>query len=264
MSDDVIPQQVIFLVSVIVGLLSIYLTCFPFGKIFSVIAVLVAVVMGTNTLRYIGNYSLGTGIPSIVYLLSTCGLVAMISSMSIANYLSADYIFPVLSLILAILIAGIISLICRFVFNIEIEILTKSFVGLSLASCLTMMALSTFIVSTYNPGVIFSDVIFNGIILLLLLMCVMTIQNPYNSCMGSNEDQLRTLTLSLSNAFLMLIVLSIIGALTDISYIIYLVISIIGWFLTFKRYYEYSIRQAAEVKYYGFWSKGDEGGYYDK
>ena len=121
MSDDVIPQQVIFLVSVIVGLLSIYLTCFPFGKIFSVIAVLVAVVMGTNTLRYIGNYSLGTGIPSIVYLLSTCGLVAMISSMSIANYLSADYIFPVLSMVLAILIAGIISLICRFVFNIEIE-----------------------------------------------------------------------------------------------------------------------------------------------
>lgn len=264
MSDDMIPQQIILIVSVIGGLLSIYLSNIPFGAIFSIMALILAIVMGTNTLRYIGNYSLGTGIPSIVYLLATCGLISMITAMSIAAYLSCDVIFPVLSVIIALLTAGIISLICRHVFNIEIEILTWSFMALSLSSNLALMAFSTFIVSTYNPGIIFSDVIFNGLILLLLFMCVMTIQNPYNSCMGSNEDQLRTLTLAVSNAFLMLVVLSIIALLNNQIYVIYLLISIIGWILTFGRYIRYSLRQAAEVKYYGFWSKGDEGGYYDK
>ncbi|MDO5825691.1 MAG: tetrahydromethanopterin S-methyltransferase subunit C [Methanosphaera sp.] len=264
MSDDVIPQQILLLAAIVVGIISIYLTAFPFGTIFSVIAVIVAVILGTNTLRHIGNYSLGTGIPSIVYLLSTCGLISMIAAMSISNYLSNEFLFPLLSVVLSIVLAWILALICRYVFGIEIEILAWSFMGLSMASNIALMGLSTFLASTYNPNVIFSNVIFNGLILLLLLMCVMTIQNPYNSCMGSNEDQLRTLTLALSIAFLMFIVLSVIGMLTDVNYVIFLIISIIGWILTFKKYYDYSLRQAAEVKYHGFWTKGDEGGYYDK
>jgi tetrahydromethanopterin S-methyltransferase subunit C len=264
MADDVIPQQIILLVSLVVGLLSIYLTGYISCAVFSIIAVILAVIMGTNTLRYIGNYSLGTGIPSIVYLLATCGLVAMITAMSVSNYLGNDLLFPVLSIIFSIIIAWIISLICRYVFNIEIEILTRSFIGLSMASNMAIMALSTFLTSTYSPSMIFTDIIFNGLILLILFMCVMAIQNPYNSCMGSNEDQIRTLTLALSNTFLMLIILSIIGVLSTTEYIIYLVISIIGWIITFRKYYEYSLRQAAEVKYHGFWTKGDEGGYYDK
>ena len=264
MSDDVMPQQIILIVSVIGGLLSVYLSSIPLGGIFSILAFALAVILGTNTLRYIGNYSLGTGVPSIVYLLATCGLISMIMAMSIAGYLGNVLIFPVLSWVLALLMGAVISLICRYIFRIEIEILSWSFMALSMASNLALMALSTFLTSTYAPGVLFSDIIFTGLIVLLLFMCVMTIQNPYNSCMGSNEDQLRTLTLALSNAFLMLMILSVIGLLNNQIYIIYLLISIIGWILTFRRYVKYSLRQAAEVKYYGFWSKGDEGGYYDK
>ena len=202
MSDDVIPQQIILLVSLIGGLVSIYLSIYPYGTIFSITATILAVIMGANTLRSIGNYSLGTGIPSIVYLLATCGLISMIMAMSVAEYLSNAFIFPVLSLVFSIILAYVISIICRYVFKIEIEILSRSFMGLSMASNLAIMGLSTFLISTYNPSAILSDIVFNGLILLLLFMCVMTIQNPYNSCMGSNEDQLRTLTLALSNTFL--------------------------------------------------------------
>jgi tetrahydromethanopterin S-methyltransferase subunit C len=127
-----------------------------------------------------------------------------------------------------------------------------------------MISMSSLIAQTYTSSVIYEQVIQNGIILLIMIMSIMAIQNPYNSCMGSNEDQIRTLTLALSNTFLMLIILSIIGVLSTTEYIIYLVISIIGWIITFRKYYEYSLRQAAEVKYHGFWTKGDEGGYYDK
>ena len=264
MSDDVIPQQVIMMVSIIAGLVLIYLTGFPHCAIFSVVAVLLAVVYGTNTLRYIGNYSLGTGIPSIVYLLATCGLIAMIMAMSVSNILNNALVFPVLSVIFAAILAGVVSLICRYVFAIEIDILTKSFVGLSVASNLAIMSLSSFLVSTYDPGVMFSSIISNGLILLVLVMCVMTIQNPYNSCMGPNEDQFRTLSLAISNTFLMLIVISIIGSLNSIEYLIYLAIGIIGWAVFFRRYYRYTLRQAAEIKYSGFWTKGDEGVYYDK
>ena len=61
--------------------------------------------------------------------------------------------------------------------------------------------MSCLIAHTYNQGVIYEEVIQTGLILLIMIMAVMAIQNPYNSCMGPNEDQYRTLSLACSNAF---------------------------------------------------------------
>lgn len=260
MSEDLIPQQILVLLS-LVGLFFIYLSAIPFGGIFSIIAVIFAVMMGTNSLRHIGNYSLGTGIPSIIYFLTAGSLIAMIGAMSVSSLLNNDLYFPVLSVIFSIVISYVISVVCKHVFKIEIEILSKSFMEIAVASNLVLMGFSTLLVTSYSVHAIFSDVISNALILLLMFMVVMIIQNPYNSCMGPNEDQYRTLTLALANAFLMLMILSIISMLFNQLWILYLVISIIGWIINYRRYVKYSLRQAASVKYYGIWATGDEGDY---
>jgi tetrahydromethanopterin S-methyltransferase subunit C len=85
----------------------------------------------------------------------------------------------------------------------------------------------------------------------------MAIQNPYNSCMGSNEDQYRTLSLACSNAFLMLMVSSIISMLNTQYWILYLLISLIGWVIFFRQYVFYTKQQAASVRTFGLWPRDD-------
>lgn len=92
-----------------------------------------------------------------------------------------------------------------------------------------------------------------------MLMTVMTIQNPYNACMGANEEQYRTLSLAISNTFLMLMVVSIICILTSPYWYVYLIISFIGWILAIRKYIKYSMQQAALIKWSGLWPKLNEG-----
>lgn len=85
----------------------------------------------------------------------------------------------------------------------------------------------------------------------------MAIQNPYNSCMGPNEDQIRTLSLSLANAFLMLIIVSLTSILFNSYWYIYLIVSILGWIVFIKKYFKYTKQQAASVRWSGLWPLND-------
>ncbi len=258
MAEDLIPNQIIALVSIIVSTLCIYGSNISvIGGILAMLASVLSTVFGTNTLRHIGEHSLGTGIPSIVYMLSAVGLVSYISALLLSLHYDIPLIFPILSIIFAVIIAAITSWICKYVFDIKVEILTKSFVSIAVASMLLMISLSTLIAQTYYPAVIYETVIENGIILLLLIISVMGIQNPYNSCLGPNEDQYRTLSLSCANAFLMLIVISIVSILNTEYWMVYLLISLICWFVFFRQYIVYTRHQAASIKTHGLWPTHD-------
>lgn len=258
MANDLIPNQVIMLVTIFVSIICIYGSHIPIiGGILAILSSVLATIWGTNTLRHIGKYSLGTGVPSIVYMLTALGLIGFIAGMIMSLYSNQPIIFPIISIIVSMIISLIISLICKYVFGIQVEILSKSFIAIAVSSTLLMISLSTLVSQTWNPSVIYENVIQNGVILLLLIVSVMAIQNPYNSCMGPNEDQFRTLSLSCSNIFLMLNVVSIISILTTKYWIVYLLISVIGWFIFFRKYIRYSKQQAASIKGYGLWPTDD-------
>lgn len=258
MVDDLIPNQIITIAALLLGLVCIYASSIEFvGGLVSIIATVLAVLWATNTLRHIGKYSLGTGVPSIVYMLSSVGLVGYIAGMISSIYFNIQFLFPVLSIIISVIIAFTVSLICKHIFNIQVEILTKSFIGIAVASMLTVLALSTLIAHTWQPTSVLESVVINGMIIPLMIMSVMAIQNPYNSCMGSNEDQIRTLALSCSNAFIMLIIASILSMLSTQYWAVYLLISAICWFMFFRQYLVYSKQQAASVKRYGLWPTDD-------
>lgn len=258
MAEDLIPNQIILLVSVILGTLCIYASSLEvIGGVFAILAAILATVYGTNTLRHVAKYSLGTGVPSIVYMLTSVGLVSYISSMIISSYMDMAIAFPIVGIILSALIATIVSLVCKHIFKIKVEVLSKSFISISVASLLLMIAMSCLIAKTYKPDMIYELVIQNGLILLIMLLSVMAIQNPYNACMGPNEDQYRTLSLAVSNTFMMLIVISVISMLNTQYWILYLAISVIGWFIFFNKYVNYTKQQAASIRTFGLWPKGD-------
>lgn len=258
MAEDLIPNQIIILVSVILGTLCIYASSLEvIGGVFAILAAILATVYGTNTLRHVAKYSLGTGVPSIVYMLTSVGLVSYISSMIISSYMDMAIAFPIVGIILSALIATIVSLVCKHIFKIKVEVLSKSFISISIASLLLMIAMSCLIAKTSKPDMIYELVIQNGLILLIMLLSVMAIQNPYNACMGPNEDQYRTLSLAVSNTFMMLIVISVISMLNTQYWILYLAISVIGWFIFFNKYVNYTKQQAASIRTFGLWPKGD-------
>lgn len=258
MAEDLIPNQIIMLVTILLGILCIYASDLQvIGGVLGIIASVLATVYGTNTMRHIGKYSLGTGVPSIAYMLAAVALVGYISALIISLYLDISMLFPILAIVIVTILSFIISLICKYVFKIQVEILSKSFISISIASLLLMMGMSSLIAQTYNASVIYEQIIQNGIILLLMIMAVMAIQNPYNSCMGPNEEQYRTLSLSCSNAFLMLMITSIISMINTQYWILYLLISMLGWVIFFKQYVVYTKQQAASIKTFGLWPKND-------
>ena len=254
MADDIIPQQVITIIGIIGSLVCIYLSSMDLiGPIFSMIGVICAVIYGTNTLRHIGRYSLGTGVPSIIYMLTAGGLISVIS----ATFISNDYLMPIIALIIAFIIGLVISLVCRYVFNIEVEILVKSYISIAISSTLSILSSSTLIVGTYASNMIYENVICNGIVILIMIITVMAIQNPYNSCMGPNEEQYRTLSLAISNSLINIIVLSLISMLFNNYWYIYVIIAFIGWIISMRKYVKYTLNQAATVKWSGLWSNTD-------
>ncbi|MCD7781791.1 MAG: tetrahydromethanopterin S-methyltransferase subunit C [Methanosphaera sp.] len=257
MADDIIPQQIITIMGIVGSLICIYLSSIDVaGSIFSMAGMILAVIYGTNTLRHIGGYSLGTGVPSIIYMLTACGLIGVVSALLLSGYIS-DIFMPIVALVIAFIMGYVISMVCVHVFKIEVEILTKSFISISIASMLSILSASTLVVSTYASDILYNEVICTGIILLIMIMTVMVIQNPYNSCMGPNEEQYRTLSLAISNSFLMIMVLSIISMLFNTYWYVYLAISIVGWIIAIHKYVKYTFNQAAVVKWSGLWSNTD-------
>lgn len=261
MADDLIPQQIITIVSIIGSLICIYLSGFAYGGIFSIIAATLAVILGTNTLRYIGKYSLGTGIPSIIYMLTASGLIALLVGLSLSLSLNQHMLMPIFAIIFAVLIALVISLLCRYLFKIEVEILTVSFIKISVASTLSVLSMSSLIANGYDAMLILNSVVNNGMVIFLMFATVMAIQNPYNACMGPNEDQYRTLSLALANVFLFLSIISLISMLNTTLWYVYLTVSILGWIISIYKYFQYTSMQAASVKWSGLWSNNDEGDY---
>lgn len=260
MSDDLIPAPIIMITSVIGSIICLYCSGITFlGGIFSILAVILSSIYGTNMLRKIGKYSLGTGVPSIVYLLTAISTLSFFIAVIISMKFGMGMFLPILAIVIAALLSFAISLICKYIFKIQIEVLPKSFVSISIASVLMITSMTLFITKGINVQSIFDLTIKNGLILFFMIITVMIIQNPYNSCMGPNEDQYRTLSLSVSISSLAVVILAIISSINNPYWMVYFVLAVIVCSIFFKKYVSYTKHQAAMVKTHGLWVEGDGG-----
>ena len=252
-SNDLIPQQIFVVSAIICGIICIYLTELPYvGAVFSIIITVLAMLYGTNTTRRIGSSSLADLAPPVDYMLMACGIISSISGMTLSVILNIKFLFPVISIMTAALTGYIISLILRYVLNIDDPVLTGSFMSVSISTMLGIIGMSTLIVSGYDMADIYQIVMKNGLLILLIVITILVKQVSFNACDGPNEDQYRTLSLSLSYTFLMLAVVASISMLTNPYWIFYVVVCMAGWLIFLYKFCRYVKHQAASIRYHGF------------
>ena len=260
MSDDLIPVPIIMITSVLGSIICLYCSSINFiGGIFSILAIVLSSVYGTNMLRKIGKHSLGTGIPSIVYLLTATSTLSFFIAVIISMQFDIAIFFPILAVCISVILSFALSLICKYIFKIQIEVLPKAFVSISIASVLMITSMTLFITKGINVQLIFDLTIKNGLILFFMIITVMIIQNPYNSCMGPNEDQYRTLSLTVTISSLAVIILAIISSINNPYWMVYIVMAVLVCVVFFKKYVSYTKHQAAMIKTHGLWVEGDSG-----
>ena len=252
----------LLILGIVGGLLCIYLSGFlgdVIGPVIAGIGAVLAIVWGSDAIRRVASYGLGTGVPSIGYMSLSVGVISSLAGISLATLLKMNIAGPVIALVIAIIIGAIIALVATKIVGMKIPIMLQCTIEIAGAACLSILAFSVAIAGSYEMMAVYESVVATGYIAVLFIMCTMAIQHPFNACLGPNEDQVRTLKCAASTAFLSM---TIVGILSSISggfgWAIVLVIGLIGWVISFRAFVKASCEDAASTKWSGLWPKVEE------
>ena len=251
----------LLIMGIVGGLVCIYLSGF-IGEIGSVIAGIVAVlaiVWGSDAIRRVASYGLGTGVPSIGYMSLSVGVISSLAGISLATILKLNILGPVLALVFAIIIGAIIAIVATKIVGMKIPIMLQCTIEIAGAASLSILAFATAIAGSYEMTAIYNNVVASGFIAVLFILCTMAIQHPFNACLGPNEDQLRTLKCAASTAFLSMTLVGILSSITGgMGWAIVLVVGLIGWIISFRAFVNASCNDAASTRWAGLWPKVEE------
>lgn len=268
-SEGGMPHNKVLAIGLVGAIICLYLTYVnsylpqPYFSFFGGIAAVLALWWGTDTIKHLCSYGLGTGVPSAGMIALGSGVIAMLlgSRLSEMGFISTPLIIPIGTVIIAAILGIIIGFISDKIVNMNIPVLMVSLAELCMVGAiiilgLTAMATGTFVFadlvssSTTFFGVEMMDTtssyIGGGVIAVAFMLGALGVQHAFNACLGPNESQDRTLMLAAECGFLSMITISIISFafVSFITAIISFIISVIGWVYTYRKYFEYSKRDA--------------------
>jgi len=265
-AGSAIKGEILLAVGVLGGLLGIYLIDFigVFGPILAALGGVCAIVWGADAIRRVASYGLGTGVPSIGYMSVSIGILGALTGLAVVPVFFKDLAIlgPVLALVFAMLLGLIVGVLAKKIIGMKIAVLERCTAEISGAAALSVLGFSTALAGTFAFEGLLTAVIAPGYIALFFIMNTMAIQHPFNACLGPNEDQVRTLKLAASTAFLAMVVTALIFAVTVSTswmgiplWLIMILVAVIGWVISFRAYILASFEQAASVKWSGLWPK---------
>jgi tetrahydromethanopterin S-methyltransferase subunit C len=257
-----IPHSKIWMAGLIGTLVCLYLTYLNVvtgTEIFSVfggLAVVVALIWGSHTIKVLCSYGIGTGVPSAGMIAFGSGVIAML----LATKFGA--LAPIVALILAAIIGFVLGYISNNILNMKIPAMVQALTEMAVVGALTLMGfaalmtggftfagLTTGSVTTLGMVLSTNSTSFIGgcLIAVAFLLGAIAIQHPFNACLGPGWKQDRMLMLTAECGFLSMIVAAIMSfaLISAGSAIISLIIAIIGWIYTYQQYIELSKRDAA-------------------
>jgi len=256
-----IPHNQILIYGLVGSIVLIYLTYLntyvqaPYFAFFGGLAAVVALLWGTDTIKHLCSYGLGTGVPS-------AGMIALGSGVIAALVGATTGIFaPIVAVIVAAIIGAVAGLLANHVVRMDIPVMVVSLTELAIVGAITVLGLAAMVGGTFNfqdlitgTTVILgftvqsyeASVIGGSIIAVIFMLAAIAIQHSFNACLGPGEKQDRTLMLAAECGFLSMIPVAIMS-FAFIAYIpalISLVVSIIGWIYTYAQYIALSKRDA--------------------
>jgi tetrahydromethanopterin S-methyltransferase subunit C len=254
-----VSSTTLLLVGIVGGLLCIYLSGFlgaVVGPVIAAIGAVLAIVWGSDAIRRVASYGLGTGVPSIGYMSLSVGVIAALTGISIAAKYKMAIAGPVAAFVVAVIIGAVIAIVATKIVGMKIPIMLQCTVEIAGAACLSILGFAVAIAGSYNMAAILQYVVGTGFIAVLFIMCTMAIQHPFNACLGPNEDQLRTLKCACSTAFLSMTIVGLLSIITGgLGWFVVFLVGLIGWVVSFRAFVIASMNDAASTKWAGLWPK---------
>ena len=210
----------LLLLGVVGGLICIYLAGFlgdVIGSVLAGIGAVLAIIWGSDAIRRVASYGLGTGVPSIGYMSLSVGVISALAGLSLATILKMSLAGPIAAFVIAVIIGAIIAIVATKIVGMKIPIMLQCTIEIAGAACLSILGFSVAIAGSYDMMAIYQSVIATGFIAVLFIMCTMAIQHPFNACLGPNEDQVRTLKCAASTAFLSMTITGLMSVTTEIG-----------------------------------------------
>ncbi len=276
-SSGALSENTLMIYGIVVALVGTYLTYLnvvtgmAVFSFFGGIGAIAAIWWGSDTIKHLCSYGLGTGVPSAGMVAFGAGAIAMIAG---TKFGMAS---PIVTLILAAIIGAVIGYIANNIINMNIPVMIFSLMKLSIVGALTMLGFAAMCTGTF----MFNGLVIGGMTLsmepageaaaggaqtfmvtvlpefagsliggsalaVIFFLGAMALQHPFNACLGPNESQDRTLMLAIEVGFLSMFIVAVMSfAFLDLlSATVGLIISLIGWIYTYKQYIALSKRDA--------------------
>ena len=257
-----IPHTKIMVAGIIASLVCLYLsylnvvTNSEMFSFFGGLAVVAALIWGSNTIKVLCSYGIGTGVPSAGMIAFGSGVIGMLLATKFG--IAA----PIVALVLATVIGLILGYLSNEVLNMKIPAMVQSLTELSVVGAFTLMGFAVLMTGGFTfETLIAGSVTFLGmslpsyqvsfiggcLIATAFMLGALAVQHPFNACLGPGWTQDRMLVLAAECGFLSMFVAAVMSfaLITTGSALISLVVALVGWGYTYKHYIGLSKRDAA-------------------
>ena len=249
-------------VGALVCLYIVYLNSLMSTEVFAFFGGLAAVIAlwwGTDSIKTLCSYGLGTGVPSAGMISLGSGVIAFLFATKLAGI--SPLLVPIGCVIIAAIIGAILGFISDKVLNMNIPVMTRMIAELTIVGSLTMLGFTAMVSGSF----IFTDLIAGSVSFLgmevtsyaasviggcvlatIFMLGAIAIQHPFNACLGPNESWDRTQMCALECGLLSMLVVAVMSVafLSLFAVVISFVISIILWGWSYSEYIKLSKRDA--------------------
>ena len=219
------------------------------------LAAVAAIVWGSDAIKGLCSYGIGTGVPSVGMISLGSGVVAMLIATRFSWYYA-----PIVALIVAVIIGAIIGYMANDVIMMKIPVMRRSMIEVAVVGALMLMGLAQMATSSYTlvglasvkTGLLATasyggSFIGASIIAVAFILGAIAVQHPFNACLGPSWKEDRMIMLAAECGFLSMIPVAFmsIAFLSTPAVIVSIIVSVAGWFYTYSQYLCLSKRDAA-------------------
>lgn len=259
-----IPHNTLMIAGLLGSIICVYLTYInnlggtQIFSFFGGLAAVFALVWGTDTIKHLCSYGLGTGVPSAGMIALGSGVIAMLLATRLDVY--SPLLIPIGTVIIAAIIGAVVGYIANNIVNMNIPVMVMSLVELSIVGAMTLLGFVAMIGGSFIFGDLNSSqialamggspwafsVLGSGVLAALFMLGAIALQHAFNACLGPSEKQDRTLMLAAECGFLSMIAVAVmsIAFIGFAAVVVSLVVSVIGWLYTYNAYIKLSKRDA--------------------
>ena len=249
-------------VGALVCLYIVYLNSLMSTEVFAFFGGLAAVIAlwwGTDSIKTLCSYGIGTGVPSAGMISLGSGVIAFLFATKLAGI--SPLAVPIGCVVIAAILGAILGYIADKVLNMNIPVMTRMIAELTIVGSLSMLGFTAMVSGSY----VFTDLIAGSVSFLgmevtsyaasaiggcvlatIFMLGAIAIQHPFNACLGPNESWDRTQMCALECGFLSMLVVAIMSVafLSLFAVVISFAISVILWGWSYSEYIKLSKRDA--------------------